>query len=455
MKKFRFLSALTFVLALTLTGCSSGSDGDSTNGGGAAGGGGANGGTAVYNGNDKQFLDQVGQQLVASFGKNDFDNFSLIRLVLEDNRYRNSVIEDHYSDVTEELKELVSSSGNYTYYKTMLVASNYYGTFDASSGRWQYSSNGSGAQFIFPDANGQQVVVTATASGNAKRIYVLKDRKRSYGYTYNPASGYYEYSSREENNEIGVAIPERVEVTATQGGQTIISATATFNLTNVTENQVYDLSRNCFDVTAKVVINNKYTVNVSQVQYNANGMANASFSISNGSNTIATGQASGNTSITNDGYDDIYVNSATGIAAQLDILGSVQVKGQCSDGIALRDRIDEADSWRNDESRFKTTLNTANSLYSANVFYNNTADVRATLSLEAFGEQMYSYNLTTGSSTPHTRWESKPVIKFTSDGAQYAFDQYFTDTEFPTVWNNFKELVNTVAENFTDDRVIR
>ncbi len=428
MRKICFLSVLLMTVAIFVSCSDSGSSDE----------GGSGSGTATYDGNDKEFLDQTGQQLVASFGKNDFDNFKPIRQVLENRKYDASAIEDRFD--IDHLKELVSSMGSTNYYKTLLQASEFYGDYTVVNNRWQYSINSTRCQFVFSDENNQQIVATATKSGAEKNIYIMQEKDSRYNYS----SHSYDY----EYNEIGVAVPERIEATVTQAGRTIISVVATFNLTNIIENGRYDLSRNNLDVTTKVVINEKYTVNVSKASYVANGQSSASFSISNGSTTIVSGSASASTQISNQGYDDINVNSLTNINASLDILGNVQIKAQCSDGLALRDAIDNADSNKYDETAFKNALSQANSKYSANVYYNNNNTVRATLTLGAYGKPYYRYP-----SGNVTRWESKPIITFMSDNSTYAFEDYFTDSAFPTVWNNFKDLVNTVARNFTDERI--
>lgn len=430
MRKISFLSVLLITATMFVACGDSGSSDEGEGGGG--------GGSATYEGNDKDFLDKTGQQLVSSFGKNDFDNFKPIRQALENRNYDASAIEDRFD--IDNLKQLVSSVGSTNYYKTLLQASKFYGDYTVVNNRWQYSSNSTRCQFVFSDENNQQIVVTATKSGAEKNIYIMQERDRRYNYS----SQSYDY----EYNEIGVAVPERIEATVTQAGRTIISVVATFNLTNIIENGKYDLSRNNLDVTTKVVINEKYTVNVSKASYVANGQSSASFSISNGSTTIVSGSASASTQISNQGYDDVNVNSLTNINASLDILGNVQIKAQCSDGIALRDAIDNADDNKYDETAFNNALLQVNSKYSANVYYNNNNTVRATLTLGAYGKPYYRYP-----SGNVTRWESKPIITFMSDNSTYAFDDYFTDSAFPTVWNNFKDLVNTVARNFTDERI--
>lgn len=414
MRNLQILSLLFGLLAFTFTSCSSGSD----DGGSGDDSGNVPGGS--YTGNDKAYLEETGQLLVNSFGKNDFDNFKPIRVVLENERYNASDMGEHFEDVTESYKNIVSPTiSGYTTY--MIIASGYFGNYWVENGRWKYNTNNTGATFTFPDNNGKQIVATVTASGNAKKVFFVK----------------------EGHKEIGAAVPERIDVNVTQDGQNIVSATATFNLNNIQENSRFNLSSNNLDVTAKITINGKYTIDVSKVKYVANGEASASFSISNGTYVLVKGDAYANSSISNPSYNNIDVNSLTGINLTVDILGRVQVKGQCNDGIALKDALEDAKDNRYNETAYKDALRRVNSLFNAQTFYGDET-VRAKMEFEAFEKSRYGSQI---------RWDSKPVIIFTSDDSRYAFEEYFTDAQFPTVWEGIKDLVNTVAANFTDERI--
>ena len=423
MKKnlFRLMSMLMITLAVfTFASCGSDGGSDDNNTTNNDGNGGNTPDTPTIN--DKAFLEETGQLLVNAFGKHDFDNFKPIRQVLEDERYDASDMGNHFNDVTESFKDIVSSPTSSNYHTYMIIASGYYGNYSVVNNRWQYSSSTTGATFTFPDNNGQQVVATVTASGNAKQVFFVKEGRK----------------------EIGAAVPERIDINVTQGGQNIITATATFNLNNIAENARFDLSSNNLDVTAKVVINGRYTIDVSKVKYVANGESSASFSISNGSAVIVSGNAIANTRISNPSYDKVDLNSLTAISVSVDILGRVQIKGQCSDGVALKDALDDLKDYRYDENEYKNALNRINNLYTAQTFYNGDGTVRANMMLEPYSKTSYS---------SQQRWDNKPVIIFTSDGSKYAFDEYFTGSQFPAVWEGIKDLVNTVAANFTDERI--
>lgn len=414
MRNLQILSLLFGLLAFTFTSCSSGSD----DGGSGDDSGNVPGGS--YTGNDKAYLEETGQLLVNSFGKNDFDNFKPIRLVLEDERYNASDMGEHFKDVTESYKNIVSPTiSGYTTY--MIIASGYVGNYWVENGRWKYNTNNTAATFTFPDNNGKQVVATVTASGNAKQVFFVK----------------------EGNKEIGAAVPERIDINVTQDGRKIISATATFNLNNIQENSRFNFSSNNLDVTAKIVINEKYTIDVSKVKYVANGEASASFTISNGSSVLVRGDAYANSRVSNPSYGNIDVQSLTDINVTVDILGRVQLKGQCNNGIGLKDAIKDADDHRYDEDAYKDALRRANSLFKAQTFYGDET-VRANMEFDAYAKSRYG---------SQTRWEYKPIIIFTSDNSRYAFEDYFTGAQFPTLWESIKDLVNTVAANFTDERI--
>jgi len=438
--KIKFISLMyVAMLGLLLASCSDSNDKSDSEGGGGGGG---------YDGPDKEFLEQTGTELVGSFNSSDFNNFYAIRRVLENEyAYEGSEAEQHL-DAVYNVRQALNEAGSVKYYKRTLALANFSGNYYLSNGTWHYQS-GNGLKCTFNDANGQQVVATVSSSGTTKTVYLFDETKRHYEYIY-PS-----YTSWREETQVLVTIPQRVVVTVTQGGKTILESTTTVDLSNVTEGAKFDLSRNNLNVTTKTVINGLYTINVSQAKYTANGESKAEFTISNASKTLISGSATGSSQLTND-KDEVEVKSLRNLNATLDILGRVQLKASCNDGIALSDCMDEAHANRYEEQAYKQTLNRTNTLYSANMYYNNNSTVKGTLTLEPFGDT-YRYYAGWNGNAPiyetRTRWESKPIITFTSDNSSYALEDYFTETRFKTVIDNFKSLVESVARNFTDERI--
>ena len=443
--KIKFLTLIqALMIGALLVNCGSDPEPETTAGTGTSSGGGTGTNPGSENVADKNFLETTGTQFVNSFNKADFTNFEPIRRVLEEKRYDSEGLK-HFEDVYESLKRVVSSSTYYSYYRTTLIASQFYGNYYVANNKWYYQESTSGCQFRFPDANGQEVVATVKTSGSTKTVYLYDERDHHYSYT---NSG---YTYSEETNSIYAAIPERIEVLVTQGGTKIVESVTNINLSNVVEGEKYDLSRNSFDVNTKTTIKGKYVVNVSQAKYTANNGANVSFTISSGGTTLVTGTASAKGQATNE-----ELKSLRDINATLDILGRVQLKATCDDGIALSNYMDDARSYRYEESRYKSIIDQINRLYTVNMYYNGNSTLKATAMLEPFEEQYqaYSWNPTTGPQyTLQSRWECKPIIKFTSDQSSYALEEYFSESRFKSVVDDFKSLVESVARNFTDERI--
>lgn len=395
-------------------------------------------------GSDKEFLEQTGTELVNSFNSSDFNNFEAIRRVLENgDYYEGSDVERHLDEVYN-FRQALNEYGDTKYYKRTLVLANFNGNYYLQNGKWRYQAS-NGLKCTFNDANGQQVVATVNHSGPYKTVYLFDESSRHYEY-------YPSYTYWREETQILVSIPQSVVVTVTQGGRTILESTTTVDLTNVVEGAKYDLSRNNLNVTSKTVVNGIYTIDVSQAKYTANGESKVQFSISNATKTLITGTAKGSTQLTND-----EVTAIRNVDAKLDILGRVQLLVTCNDGKALADRIEEIQDFRYDETTYKQALQRVNILYSTTMSYNNNATVMGKLTLEPFEEQyrsyQWNYNTNRGEYVTRSRWESKPVITFTSDNSSYSLEEYFTETRFQTVYENFKSLVESVARNFTDERI--
>lgn len=431
-----------FMFSALLVGCGdSGSSSSDDNNGGSN-----NEGVATFAGSDKDYLEQTGQMVISKFNKNDFNNIEPIRRVLEEERYETGDLK-RIEDVYKSLRQLVGE--NYAqYYRTVLRAASFDGKYYVQNNRWYYQEASGSCQFVFPDANGQQVVANVRTSGATKTVYLFDTDERE---TFHDSYSGYSYRMYYKN-EILVAIPEHIEVTVTQGGTTILENVTNINLSNVVEGQKYDLSRNCLDLNTKTTINGKYVVDVNQVKYTGGSGANVSFTISSGGTMIVKGTASATGYATNEELKSLH-----NIDATLDIMGRVQIKATCDDGKALADYVDEVRRYSSNESEYKKRIDQINRLYTANVYYEGNSTLRATVSLEAFEDQRLSYSGYDPQTGPIyskvAYWDNKPIIKFTSDQSSYALEDYFSESRFKSVIDDFKSLVESVARNFTDERI--
>lgn len=118
--------------------------------------------------------------------------------------------------------------------------------------------------------------------------------------------------------------------------------------------------------------------------------------------------------------------------------GKARVEGNITDGQSLLRNVENADANKTNGEKYKSFLNTANSLFSVKLYFDNSSTQSAFLRLQPFERQDYL-----GRST----WRCKPVIVF-GDGSSYSFEEYFDENTFATVIDKAQNLVDDFVRLF-------
>lgn len=349
-----------------------------------------------------------------------------------------------------------------TNYKATLLAANFLGHFQAYNERWE-RTDASDLQFIFNDQNGQQCVLKLTTSGAVKPVHIGKKKESEYNYFTNYYDNYRENVSERKYDytDYTIGVPEKIEVTLTQGSSTVVKTTVNTDLSNLTGEE-FDLSTSSLSMNALVELNNGYKVNVSQVAYTPNSKASASVVVTkNGKQLVSAsvaGDVSGipqaNVSALVNGESNANFDNATGknALAKIDVLGMFQLQGTLQDVRKLADYIKKAKDNKYNENTFKSYMEQANSLTTLNAYYDNTETVQATVKFEAFTHKEFKWNYNTKSYEEKTYWKMEPVLLF-FDGSSYSLtmEAFFDKDDFKGVIDNFKRLTEDYADLIGDD----
>lgn len=412
---------------------------------------------AMTSDQQKEYLEQVASEFMNSVPSSDFNKISDLYMYIRHN-YDDSYDWDAVGNWAENVWDAArtplgtttreTDRWGYTYvysnYSSLLLASNFTGHFIAEAGRWRYIE-ANDLQFIFNDQNGTQCVLKLTTSGSVKRVHAFNvDEWVSY-------SGHTEYYDR-MNCIIGV--PENIEVTLTQGSSQVVKVTVKIALSSLVGEE-FDVSKSNFNVSMTTEFNNGYKIALSQVAYEANKQANASFTLSKSGKTLVAAAVSSNLSgipscnvsafSSNFDLDDYNTDAADAKSpyVKLDILGKVQIQGRMQEVRKFVDYMDLADENETDEAVFKSYIDKANALADVNVFYDGKSTKQATIRLEPFVEDQWS---------GRTYWGAEPVMVF-YDGSSYStFEAFFNDTNFKNTINSFKRLANNYA-SLIDERI--
>ena len=428
MKYLKLLSvpALFFALAMIVTAC--GGDDESTTGGNGIenGGGGSigGGGSKLTADQQKSILEQTGRELVAKVNSDDFKVITNIANYVKDNYTRESqsyALED-WLDAAMELTETQISSN---VYKRLFLASNFAGAFNYNGYQWEQTrKGGNNLEFTFPDQNGTTCVATITPSGKVTQVHHEELDERDYDYYYN--GSYYDYREITYQNYFGV--PEHVNVTLKQGGNTLVSAVVNVSLSTSGE---VSLSRDIAEVSTDINIVG-YNVKVNSAKYVGGSSASASFALSKNGETLVTVTADASGSL----YDNGELKSAGKMQANVNILGKVQVKGSIPDFESWKQSIDNAEKYDEDESRFKSYINEANNKMDVGLYFNGSSAASSKLRFEpVLIRDYYGDNY----------WQADPVIAFTDGSAYSTLTNFFDENTFSTLKRN----VETLVDNFT------
>lgn len=379
----------------------------------------------------------------------DFQNISDLAHYVNDyyveGNYDNTIVEDWFEACVdavtgEQLGESTETKKgwswvdiyHYTNFKKIYFASNFTGHFEAKNGGWT-SSKANDLQFTFNDSNGKRCVLTLTTSGKSKNVHLFDIEDWKYDEKYwtetdeNGKTIYY-YPEYLDRTKYIIGVPERITVTLTQDGQTIVSTVVTTDLSSMS-GEDYDLSKDSYTATADVTVG-EYRWTADKVSYRSQRDASVSFSMKKGGQVIYSLKASAEGKGDNDNLDEL-----KSVQLSMDILGEMQIQGTCSNGVQFSEYLDHAYDNDRDESRFKSYINMANDLLDLGVYYDGNSKRQAQVKLESFQEEDYYDN--------YRYWECEPVIYF-SDGTTYStFEAFFNDSDF-------KKLVNTF-ENLFDD----
>lgn len=428
-------------------------------------------GEAMTPAQQKAYMETVAKEFMELTPASDFKGLTVLGRYVADTYFDNydwSETEEWGKEIVDGLKQYVGilpdeiddvytgAYYNYYYiskitaYKALVQASNFKGHFTAKQGRWVLSK-ANDLQFTFNDEYGYLCVLKLETSGSVKKVYLFNTddwidfESSSEGNT----TYYYDYYDR---TQWTIGVPEKIIVTLTQGGKTIVKTTVNINLSSINSAE-FDLSKSNLDVNTLIEFYNGYKINLSQVSYTANKKASVQSTLSkNGSDLVVMAIASDLSGIPScnvsaftksdfdfDDYDTDNTNAKNAFV-KLDVLGKIQIQGTLTDVRKYADYMEQADDNDEKESTFKSYLNQANALTDINLFYDGSNVKQASVTFEPFEEHEWNYSY----------WTAEPVLLF-YDGSSYStFEAFFNDSDFKITIDTFKSFANKYAELFDE-----
>ncbi len=333
----------------------------------------------------------------------------------------------------------------YSFYARTLLASNFLGKFTAANGTWNYEPSDI-LQFIFSDQNGAPCELKLTTSGSVKKVHLTDIEDKNYDWIYDYNKGNYTTTTYTDVTSLTVGIPEKIQISLTQGGKQVVTSTIETKLESL-DGEEFNLAQSNLTFSVKTELNNGCQLNLNQMAYTANSKAAISYEMLKNGNSVCSVSISGdpmnlpscNLSVftvsgANAGnFDNINAKNAY---MKIDILGQLQLQGSMKDIRQFATYINEAGNYVYDEKTFKSYINQANGMLNDfGMYFNNTNVKQASVKLESFLEKSWNKEY----------WTAEPVIEF-YDGTSYStVTAFFNEQDFKNTINAFTSLAESYA----------
>lgn len=315
-----------------------------------------------------------------------------------------------------------------------------------------------GTKMVFSIGN-DNYVVELTASGKvATAVYTYEDI-----YGYEDYNGYWDEQNEcwvdeyvmvhgKDRYHFEVDVPEKINLSITKNGKDFASADFAFEQRFSAEG--VNLTMDCFKVTATITIDD-HSVIIERTGYDAaTGKASLSYILKKGAKVIAKAELSGDVKVDlvteNDEWSSGYgtylypeFTIAKNFNVYLDVLGELQVKGNCTDVLSFAENVENFWDAEND-TQAERAVDNMNNYIDLGIYYDKSSTLQADIVMDYYVEKDDYYG--------NTWYELEPVIVF-SDGSKYAFYEYFDEDSFTGLESSFElwlELYETMLEHYFD-----
>lgn len=419
-----------FAVMFTSVACSSSDDDDEGGGGGQK----TDPKEAEVSSEDMmQRLVNTSNSFLSKINSADFNNVARVTNALDDIDGRN--VEVWASGCVDDITTIVSNTLTDGYYyqrdaRRLWRAANFTGHFTAQNGRWMKDRGTfNDLQFTMTDTNGKTCVARLTTGG--KETNVQASFFNYEDYDWEQVDGSWENVITDYTNNW--MVPEKINVAISQDGTQIASVDVTTSFSGDGE----FITQQSANISSTVKVNN-YQVTLNKVAA-SNRSADVDLTVNvDGKDLLqVSGTAVGSFTEDKDGDVDVSLGNTTAAA---DVMGEVQVYFQTSNLSTLHSMIsDFNDDNYMSKSRATSLADQMNNMMSARLCFDKNTVESAT----AFFSPYLDYG-----NESNGYWDLMPTLKFTADGREVAFEDYFTESNFKSVTDTYNRLVDSFERMF-------
>lgn len=323
-------------------------------------------------------------------------------------------------------------------YMLYLRPSSFTGHFKVEGNSWVKESDADDVQFTFPDENGTSCVFKLVTKGSTRSITLEADEDEDDD----------DFEDADEGNVViddlskdvkfvTVEIPERVEMTMTQGSKQLMQTTVEFDLSCFVDD--WNIIDNGFMVSinssfAKSTGSGTFDIGLNNVGYKPGIGVSFSFSAKKDGKTLVAWNLTAPGTI----GGSLDMTRAGGIGLQslnfdVDIMGRIQAKYNIADMDTYSDLMDQLEDSES-EAEAKSIIASLSKQITGNMYYNNGSQSKGSFGLEAYYDE------------EEWEWTSRPTITFASDNSTYALEEYFSEENFPDVVSGIRDIITELQE---------
>ena len=392
-------------------------------------------------------LESVGSKLMALYPAEDYAELSELSKYAEETyfneKYDWSVFEERYCEVYEDAYLETETMSGFDY-EIALMLSQCTGTFTLGTNAATYSASPVDKTILkFRDMDGQQCTATITQVGAVREIYIGHYWDDYYDYEYE--------QKKTDNFYFTIGLPEQIKAEVVLGSGRYVTVTFDYDI-NISSSGVNVTTDN---VTVKTKVKVSDTeMEIENLHYNAaTGKAEFKCTVNKGGRSLLTLSGRGNgkieivTETDSDGqrYQYVDVKAISSLAFDLDILGEIQLKGDCADAYNLLKDFDEEHEelgWETNQiAKWSEMVDDLNKGFDIKMYYDKSSIEQATLKLEPDVDMYESYE------GLRYDYDVMPVICF-SDGSQFSIEEYFSEDAFSSLIGSAEDFVDSYVEMF-------
>lgn len=403
----------------------------------------------------KNILEDTALKLINAYPSDKFDRFTDVadrfyEEFIDDEDYDWSDVEEYLEEKGEDIyfdeyeEKVDGDKTHYDYYmEFILQMSDIEGQLVFGKNAVTYADY-DGTQALF-SLDGKDYVAEIVTSGNTHKAIFECTNKGKYEYDY--GYGYSGSETYDDEYYYEVEVPEHLSIKITEDGQDFIVINLDFTLSFSKDG--LDSTKDCFIVTMTFKVDDQEIV-IEKTGYDAStGKAYVSYAQKQGGATVIRAEASAKAKFEivterdewDQGYDEYTFpefSIAKDVNLNIDILGDVQIKGSCSDILSAVDYMDtfyESDK----ESSVERALANLNNIIDLGIYYSGNSTKQADIVMDYYVEDDPYYD--------NEWYEMEPIMVF-SDGSQFAFEEYFTESSFRRVVRAFENWLEDYVEFF-------